>query len=51
MNKFLSLLKKELREMLTAQTIGMLIFMLIMMYSMGGMLILKETHSVFHHLI
>ncbi|MCR5123462.1 MAG: ABC transporter permease [Ruminococcus sp.] len=38
MNKFLSLLKKELREMLTAQTIGMLIFMLIMMYSMGGLM-------------
>lgn len=38
MNKFLSLLKKELREMLTAQTIGLLLFMLIMMYSMGGMM-------------
>ena len=38
MSKFTSLLKKELREMLTAQTIGMLVFMLVMMYSMGGMM-------------
>ena len=36
--KFMSLLKKELREMLTVQTICMLIFMLILMYSMGGMM-------------
>lgn len=36
--KFISMLKKELREMLNLQTIGMLIFMLVVMYSMGGML-------------
>ena len=38
MNKFFSLLKKELREMLTLQTIGMLLLMLFMMYTMGGMM-------------
>lgn len=36
--KFQSLLKKELREMLNAQTIGMLVLMLVMMYTMGGLL-------------
>ena len=38
MSKFVSLLKKELREMLTVQTIGMLVFLLLMMYMMGGMM-------------
>ncbi len=36
--KFMSLLKKELREMLNTQTIFMLVLMLFMMYGMGGML-------------
>ena len=36
--KFVSLLKKELREMLNSQTIMMLVLMLFIMYGMGGML-------------
>lgn len=36
--KFISLLKKELREMLNSQTIIMLIFMIFIMFGMGGMM-------------
>lgn len=36
--KFFSLLKKELREMLSPQTIIILVFLMVFMYSMGGMM-------------
>lgn len=45
MNKFLSLLRKELREMITAQTIGTLVLMLVMMYLMGGMMTKSTTQA------